>query len=181
MHKAQSIIMYDSPQAASIQTVSGWVSNDGRYFGDNEKLARYCGATHKSCSVDSDHPIYPVNSYCDACSHDEALERFNAMPIVEWDGSTMLYLCEHDLYLSSASSVQHFCDEYGLELKDLKLVLCEEIGMQEVDENYWEDDFAGDVDLAAPIQEALDTLNAAIRKHGKAASWMPSSKRVVML
>lgn len=44
------VIMRDSPEAASLQTVSGWVSRHGRFFGSDESIARYDGCTHVACS-----------------------------------------------------------------------------------------------------------------------------------
>ena len=32
------IIMEDSPEAASIKTVTGWVSRTGRFWGNDERL-----------------------------------------------------------------------------------------------------------------------------------------------
>ena len=40
------IIMEDSPEAASIKTVTGWVSRTGRFCGDDERMARFDGSTH---------------------------------------------------------------------------------------------------------------------------------------
>ena len=37
----EQIIAYDSAEAASIQTVSGWVSRAGRFFGNDEHMARH--------------------------------------------------------------------------------------------------------------------------------------------
>ncbi len=34
------IILPDSPLAARHRTVTGWVSRDGRFFGDDEQTAR---------------------------------------------------------------------------------------------------------------------------------------------
>ena len=67
MPAQKPIIMYDAPEAASLKTVTGWVSADGRFFGSNEDLARYSGATHRRCEVSPEHKIYEVNSYCKEC------------------------------------------------------------------------------------------------------------------
>ena len=42
----KQIIMEDSPEAASIQTVTGWVSRTGRFWGNDERMARFDGSTH---------------------------------------------------------------------------------------------------------------------------------------
>ncbi|MDD1011817.1 hypothetical protein M5G27_30705 [Pseudomonas shahriarae] len=84
MPEQKPIIMYDAPEAASLKTLTGWVSADGRFFGGDENLARYCGATHRRCEVNPEHPIYEVNSSCDECRHARRQAKFAAMPIKEW-------------------------------------------------------------------------------------------------
>lgn len=37
----EKIIPYDSAEAASIQNVTGWVSRSGRFWGNDEQMARY--------------------------------------------------------------------------------------------------------------------------------------------
>lgn len=47
--KTEKIVMMDSDEAASIQTVTGWVDRQGRFWGGDEHQARWCGATHRKC------------------------------------------------------------------------------------------------------------------------------------
>lgn len=42
-------ILYDSPEAASVQTVTGWVSSRGMFCGNDEHMARHHGSTHRVC------------------------------------------------------------------------------------------------------------------------------------
>lgn len=63
MPEQKPIIMYDSPEAASLKTVTGWVYEDGRLFGQDENLARFCDATHRSCKNNPDHPAHQVRGY----------------------------------------------------------------------------------------------------------------------
>ncbi|WP_244858805.1 hypothetical protein [Pseudomonas sp. B2021] len=60
----EKVVMYEPPQAASIQTVTGWVGADGRFWGKDEHMARWCGATHRHCEKNPDHPIHEIRSYC---------------------------------------------------------------------------------------------------------------------
>ncbi|HAT6800607.1 TPA: hypothetical protein JAN03_00980 [Citrobacter freundii] len=56
--KTEKIVMMDSDEAASIQTVTGWVDRHGRFWGGDEHQARWCGATHRKCKNKPDeHPI----------------------------------------------------------------------------------------------------------------------------
>lgn len=61
------MILASSPEAASIQTVTGWVARDGRFWGDDERMARYCGSTHSICEKNPAHGPVENRSYCEAC------------------------------------------------------------------------------------------------------------------
>lgn len=37
----EKIVPYDSSEAASIQTVTGWVSRSGRFWGNDEQMERF--------------------------------------------------------------------------------------------------------------------------------------------
>jgi hypothetical protein len=49
INQNEKIVMMDSDEAASIQTVTGWVDRHGRFWGKDEHQARWCGATHRKC------------------------------------------------------------------------------------------------------------------------------------
>ncbi len=174
------VTMYDSPEAAQLVTVTGWATKDGRFFGDNEHLARYCGSTHKSCDKDESHPAHGTNGYCEICAAAKRAERFNAMQIVEWDEKTPLNLLDTEEYFFCADQINDYCFEHQATAADLKLVLCEPNNMHSVESDYWQGDFAEDTDLPEEVWDALNTLNAAIEEHGKAVSWSPGNKRVVL-
>lgn len=174
------VIMYDSPEAAQLVTVTGWATKDGRFFGDNEHLARYHGSTHKHCDNNEDHAAYRSNSYCELCATAKRIEVFNAMPVVEWGGDTPLNLFDTDLYFYESGQILDHCDEYGLDPAGLQLVLCEPNHMHTIDaDDHWADVFEEDALLPSEVERALNELNAAIEEHGKSVSWSPGNKRVI--
>jgi len=66
--KTEKVVMMDSDEAASIQTVTGWVDRQGRFWGSDEHQARWSGATHRKCKNKPDeHPIHSTNGYCEEC------------------------------------------------------------------------------------------------------------------
>jgi hypothetical protein len=83
--KTEPVVPFDSPEAAKQVTITGWISSDGRFYGDNEHLARYAGCTHRKCRT-CDNIVEKCYIYCDSCTHKQALERYNALPTKEWDG-----------------------------------------------------------------------------------------------
>ena len=52
----EKIVTYDSAEAASIQTVTGWVSRSGRFWGNDEHMARYDGLPPFSNDFNRSHP-----------------------------------------------------------------------------------------------------------------------------
>jgi hypothetical protein len=48
--KDEKMILDTSDEAAKFVTgISGWVSRDGHFCGNDERIARYIGSTHKLC------------------------------------------------------------------------------------------------------------------------------------
>ena len=53
MSEQKQIIIFDAPEAASLQTVTGRASTDGRLFGQDENSTLFCGATTAiMCCID---------------------------------------------------------------------------------------------------------------------------------
>ncbi|EKB5404420.1 hypothetical protein OOP60_004875 [Salmonella enterica] len=60
----EKIVMMDSDEAASIRTLTGWVDRQGRFWGNDEYQARWCGATHRKCkNKPEEHPILSTVSW----------------------------------------------------------------------------------------------------------------------
>lgn len=175
------VIMYDSPEAAQLVTVTGWATRDGRFFGDNEHLARYCGSTHKACDKNENHPPHRINAYCEECHVEKMQEKFSSMPVVEWDGKTPLTLFDTDEFFFDQYQINDYCEEHDVLEENLRLVICKPNHMDAIcADSQWCDIFAEDVLLPAEVEDALNTLNAAIEEHGKAVSWSPGNKRVLL-
>src|ERR1035437_3570679 len=115
------IVMADSDEAASIKTVTGWVSRTGRFWGGDEKMARYDGSTHRLCECGE---VIANRSYCSKCSDRKKHEQYLALPKMAWDGVTPLHLHGTDLYFFDAEELLEHCAELGCQPKDLALVVC---------------------------------------------------------
>ena len=84
MRETDKIILPGDPEAASIQTVTGWVSENGYFYGDkpnSEGLARYDGSTHRKCDCGE---TIKKNSYCRKCHTKKRDAIFDGMKKVEW-------------------------------------------------------------------------------------------------
>ena len=100
-----AIVMYESDEAASIQTLTGWVDRHGRYWGENEHQARWCGATHRKCAENPEHPIHSVNSCCGVCHAEKREMDNNILP-----EELRVVICEPN-YASEIDGADIFCDD----------------------------------------------------------------------
>lgn len=92
------IILPSDDRAATYRTdITGWVSRDGKYCGDDERLARLVGATHRACA---DCGVSTLKTYmiCPACRDKRAEQRYLALPQAEWDGEAMRGWTAADLH-----------------------------------------------------------------------------------
>ncbi|CDM88225.1 hypothetical protein [Xenorhabdus bovienii] len=157
-------VMYDSPEAASIKTVTGWVSRNGQFWGDDERMARYCGATHRQCENNPNHPIIAMRDYCELCHTEERHNRFNAMERQQWDRETPLVIFDTDQYFMDEDDLDDYCDEHQIKPSELQLVICEPNHPSEIDgEDYFHDVLPPDGELPYELQQAFNALNAVIR------------------
>lgn len=113
MPEQKQIIMFYSPDAASLKTVTGWVSADGRFFGRDENLARFCGATHRICKNNPDHPVHQVRGYCEPCHKDKRDKAFADMPVKEWDGESLVDF-DGDRYFFDAGCLRDYLIDEAL-------------------------------------------------------------------
>ena len=118
---SEQIIAYDSAEAASIQTVTGWVSRTGIFFGNDEHMARYDGCTHRQCGKCS--ALIPVHSYCRDCADKASIEKYASMPRADWNGSDMLYSKAHDVWFQDADYLADYCDEHSCTWNGLRMSL----------------------------------------------------------
>ncbi|AJW28962.1 prophage PSSB64-02 [Chania multitudinisentens RB-25] len=167
----KKIILRDSDEAASIKTVTGWVSSTGQFFGDNEDLARFAGATHTKCKNNPNHPIYDIHSYCEACHAEKRQAVFAAMERREWDGDEPLVIFDTDTYFFDIDSLTDYCEENDVNATDLQLVICKPNHPRQIDGiDHFIDDLPEDGELPGDLEAAFDLLNEVIRESGP-LSW----------
>ncbi|MFJ2989996.1 hypothetical protein ACIPF8_19190 [Collimonas sp. NPDC087041] len=171
MSKPELMVLYSSPEAASIQTVTGWVSRTGQFWGNDEHMARYCGSTHKVCACGD---IVNQNSFCRKCADMRSTAKYAAMERRPWDGEAMLYSDAADEYFCDLSEANDHAIDNGMTLAELRLIICEPTFAREIDGNdHFCDDLPEDGELPAEISDAFDMLNEVIRNCKKPLSWSP--------
>lgn len=174
------IIMYDSPEAAVYRTnLTGWVASDGRYYGENEHLARWAGSTHQKCECGN---IFSKGrTRCSSCDARIDTEKYYALPVVEWDGATPVctwrddkFFFDEDSVLDWMADLKHDANEGDVEVQ---LVLCTPGRLGYVSEDNWADDLPDDGELPNEVAKKVDELNEAI-KNTPVVSWWAGTTRI---
>ncbi|QTL40560.1 hypothetical protein ACNFJN_04445 [Xenorhabdus budapestensis] len=184
---SEKIVMYDSPEAAQIKTVTGWVSRDGKFWANDEHMARHSGSTHHKCKNNPEHPAVHKGDYCGLCREEDRKAKFTAMERKQWDWETPLVIFDTDQYFWHQDDLYEYCDELEITPLALQLVICEPNYPNEINgEDYFHDILPEDGELPHELQQAFDTLNAVIRNsnplswsEGKYAAIVPDSKEAV--
>jgi hypothetical protein len=172
MTKPDLMILYSSPEAASIKTLTGWVSRTGCFWGNDEHMARYDGSTHKVC--DCGEIVHQHNAVCRKCADARSLAKYAAMERRPWDGDAMLFSDATDEYFRDLSEAKDCASDNGMSLAELRLIICEPTFAREIDGNdHFCDDLPEDGELPAEISDAFDALNEAIRNCKTPLSWSP--------
>ena len=170
----EQIILYTDEEAAKLITITGWVSRNGRFFGENEQSARYDGCTHKQCDCGS--PMTKGWTKCENCRSKSSQDKYASYEYKEWDGVTPVCIFGDDTYFFGSDEIDDYLEEHELQYKDLHLVLCKPNYAKHIYSEYWEDIFAEDGDIPTELQKKLDELNKYIDTL-EPISWSPSNIR----
>lgn len=175
----KQIIMSDSPEAAAHRTdITGWVSRHGRFFGKEERLARYDGCTHVHCEA-CETPVKKPYTHCKDCRDKRAVERYNALEYKDHDGETPLYSQWLDKYFFDIGELHDTVMEEEISIEVLQLVICNPVTLTTIDEEYWMDDLPSvpeEGELPSQVAEALQEFNNILKEAGP-VSWLPGKFR----
>lgn len=163
MTAAEKIIMYDSPEAGRLVTVTVWEIDDpnGIIYTPKEETARYNNCTHKTC--DCGKPMQKYYTKCEDCRAISARERYMALPFEEWDLIKPVCTVDADKYFFNEEDIIEYMEEE--EINNLDLLICKPNEWKQIGEDYWSDQMPEDSDGELPdsMQKALDGLNAIIK------------------
>ena len=159
------IIMYDSPEAAEIQTLTGWVSkgstpNTIRFWGKDEHMARWSGCTHVKCECGHIHE--KTWTKCPHCREIAQRERYNALPYKEYDGKSPVVLWDGDTYFFSEDELIDWMEDEDNEIEEVELLYCDPIKYSHIDCGYWGNDAHEDWEPPKGLQDRIDALNEYI-------------------
>jgi hypothetical protein len=177
----QKVITYDSPEAASIKTMTGWVASDGRFWGDDEHMARFCGSTHRVCPTNAAHGLVAHRSYCKACHAEKEEQKWQDMtkePFTE----DIFPLCVFggDQYFFDIDDLTDWLEEHEIRPELVRLVKCTPNYPQTIDpEDQYIDVLPEDGDVPDEVAEAFRVLNDELKKCGP-ISWSAGAVGVLL-
>lgn len=168
----KKIILYDSHGAAIHRTMlSGWVSSNGRFFGEDEHLARYDGCTHRKCSL-CKNLVEKSRTMCSDCNEKRQVAKYAKKEVKKWDGATPLYSEVADEFYFDEEGFEDLLPDWIERHVNPRLVLCESVFLHRVDEDYWIDALPEDGVVPPNVEKALNALNKEI-DNTDPVSWSP--------
>ena len=148
-----------SDEAAVFEkNIIGWVDRHGRYFGSDERTARWSGCTHITCECGNvTKKEYAV---CSQCRAENAIERYEKKEKIHWDGKTPLYSDAMDEYFMDEDELRDFLEEHVTTINSLRLLICEPVYLRHIESDYFCDELSEyDDDLPNGLEEALKEFN----------------------
>lgn len=188
--KAETVVLFDSPEAARMELRNVWISRTGRTFLD-EQGARYDGCTHRRCAVDGCAEIVPRDHWMKCREHlaEQTAARYAALPLEDAHPApdSFIFSDAADRYFHGWDEVIDYAHEHEItDLAGLHLRPTEPVFLRQLDEDVFQEELGEDCDLAdacGPVAEAFEALNAAIREHrksGRPSCWRPVEARILI-
>jgi hypothetical protein len=179
MKQEEKQILFNSDESAQLKTgLSGWVSRNGRFYGTDERAARYDGCTHRLCE-DCSKPVEKSRLVCAGCGEIRDKKRYESLPSVVWNEVGGLYSDAVDRYFWSWDDVDCYCEDENVKEDDLRLVICVPQYLHQLDESdYGQDELPEDGELPDKVKEAISRFNEVI-KVTKPVSWFPGKTAAV--
>lgn len=174
----EQMVMNSSDEAAELKTVTGWVSRTGHFYGNDERLARWDGCTHVPCNS-CGTAVEKCYTMCGACKAAKELDRYAALPKVEWDGETPLYSEVADEYFFDRQALEDKLYDEDITPESLRLVICTPNYPRQIDYDHWCDELPEDGELPDDIADAVAALNEVIEKSA-ALSWSPGKQAAIV-
>jgi hypothetical protein len=163
--KDETIVMYDSPEAAIQKTITGWISRNGHFWADNEHMARWDGCTHIKCSKCGAVITKHGYTVCKKCRHANDAAKYQALPKKPWHGTGMVYSQYADKWFSDWSDIEEYCEAENITPIELQLVHSEASKPPILDPAEFLQDILpeDETDVDDTISAAADAFNKAVK------------------
>lgn len=174
MKTKKQVLTTDDDAAKYLTNIKGWVDINGRYYGNDEKMARWSSATHRPCEgcgviVDKSW------THCPSCREKRMEERYKKLESKPFDDFPVA-IYNGDEYFFDADHLSDYCYDAEIDAKDLMLVHCRPQYLSQIDSDYWSDELPEDeYDLPYEVALALEELNKAIRNVKQPSCWFQTN------
>jgi hypothetical protein len=173
----EKIIMYDSDEAATYKkNLSGWVSSQGRFFGEKEDVARYDGCTHKTCECGN--PCEKSWIRCKSCRDLRAAEKYAALPSKKWAGEPLVIFGSDEYFFDEERVMDYVRECDG----DPMLMICEPNYARQI-EDYGVDELPEDMyidDIDPALAKLIANVNEYISKEKPILSYREGDTRAIV-
>jgi|GEM_PF-1643130 len=173
--KNDKVIFANGSESATYkENVSGWISRDGTFWGEDEEGARAHGSTHRRCGHCGN--IVEKYSYCKICDEKEKEELFKKMPEKIWNGKGVLYSRAEEWFYREWDGTNK--DGERVSFRSMKFVFCEEAEWPEI----CEDSFYGamsDGTKSTGLSRLVSNFNNDL-KHIRTNSFLTVDIRAVL-
>lgn len=168
MANEKAVVAYGSNEAAHKETVTGWVSRSGHFWGDDEHMARWDGCTHVPCEDCGVLLEKMCSTVCRACEARRDVDKFAKLPREEWNGIEPLFSESCQKYLWDAAQVRSTMEAHGCSFDELMPRLCERVTAHRIDRDDFCDELPED-DQPDELVDAIEAFNKAM--DGVTLSW----------
>lgn len=171
--ETEVILPGDSRAARYVTDVKGWVSRDGRFYGDDERLARWAGSTHNECEECGAVTARPYVK-CPLCRQKAEIDRYAQREKRPYKGEPVYSEAVERFFFDDGDLADYLEEDDALPVESLHLVFCEPQFASEIDaEDQWQDIIPEDGEAPGWLREAVEVLNETIRAHRKdPVSWV---------
>jgi len=182
----QKTVMYDEAPVEFRTNIKGWVSSDGRFWGngeDAEHMSRYHSCTHKKCECGN--LMKKIYTKCPSCRAINSHDKYKSLEAVEWDGECMIvdhaggYYRDFDELIESSVSAGDIESLSDLRLKPTsKKFTFREINLDELNDEYVTEDESFS-HFHPEITKKVDELNKLLSET-ESKLWFEVDKRLII-
>jgi hypothetical protein len=175
--KEGPIVLNTSPETATFTNVTGWVDRHGRFWGNDERAARWSGCTHIVCP-ECGRPTERSWTICHDCSVKKDNERFAKQEQKEWDHETPLYSRVTEGFFWNEGELDDYCYDEQTTPDKLELIICVPIYAHQIESDWWYDELPDEEEIPDGLATAIAIFNESI-KDLPPLSWSPGKYRAM--
>ena len=154
------------------------IVGDKKYWADRttkDKLATH--ADCEDCGVEF-KKNYTFQRLCTDCQTKGYNQRYLKLPLVKWDGESMLVTYGDDQYFSDPDEALEYCEDNKINPSDIQLVVCVRTSFSQIDIcELQQDNVHEDWEPSEELCRLTDQLNEYLSK-ASTGTWIEGNNRI---